>query len=552
MRSAEGRTDRIAVALLGVGMVAAAVYLIWQTRGFGYLDDEWYFWAGYHPLSPHNLLAPGNGNLIAIPILIYKAVFAVAGVSYVPLRVIEALVVLLNAGLFFVLAANGDRLRSWLALPPALLLLVYGSSWDSVATPLGITALVGMAFGLGAMLSVQRDTTRGDVLTAVLICAGLASFTTAVPLLVAVGVVILCDDIRCRPRRLLVVAVPAVLYLIYRWHYRDYPTLDGAKPSVDHALHMPTALLDSWRGLLESLAGYTRLQIEPLPALLLAVAVLALIAWRVWKGPPVNRRALAYGAALLTLWLSLGILGKDPIASRYQFPAAILFFLLVIELLDGLRIPRLALAAAAVAFGLAIVSNIEELDRQRFLTLSNTKLNEAKLAALEAIRGTVSPQWGLQRLAYPEDPFFADIYVITVGEYFEARDRYGSPAMSLADLAQADEWQRETADRLFFNGLRLIELAPEAPLRDCRRARREGSTWTIESGPLPGPGFGVRAGGADVSAQMRRYGDVYSTYPITFPARSSRWRQIPSDRSDVPWQAALSAAAPFALCFRRG
>ena len=36
----------------------------------------------------------------------------------------------------------------------------------------------------------------------------------------------------------------AVAYAAYRWHYRDYPTIDGAKVSLSHILNSPESLLN--------------------------------------------------------------------------------------------------------------------------------------------------------------------------------------------------------------------------------------------------------------------------------------------------------------------
>jgi hypothetical protein len=553
MSRPSGAVDRRALLILGVAMAAAAALLLWLGRGTTFIYDEWDFWAGYRPpTSLDALLTPDNGNLVLLPVAIYKVTIGLFGAAYLPYRAIEVCLVLADSLLFFLLAGAGERSRGWLALGPAILLLVFGSSYDVVGTPLGIPCLIGIGTGLAATIAVQRGTLRGDVAVFVLLLAGLASFTTAIPFAVGVGIVILVDGGPRRWTRLLTPGIPLIAYAAYRFQYRDYPTLDEAKVSLSHIGDAPSSLLDSWRGALNSLASPEQLQLSRGVALALLVLATVAIAYRLRMPEPVNRRALAYAAGLFVLWLSLAVLGKDPLAYRYQYPATVLLFLLAIELVAGLRIRRAAVAIAAVGIGLAIAYNTSELIRNTDRVVrASARQDRAKLAALEIIRDRVRLDRGLQRLANPEDPFFADIYLISAGEYLAAAGRDGSPAIGQAELRDADELQREAADRLLFNGLELVSRPRPARLAGCRAARHEGESWSIESSPLGG-GYGVRAGRGSVAAQMRRYADVSTTYPIHFPAGSSRWLPIPSDRSRVPWRVALTAKRPFALCLRSG
>jgi hypothetical protein len=552
-RRSTGAPDRRALLILAVAMIAAAALLLWLGRGTGYIYDEWYFWADYRPLDLGALLQPDNGNLVAIPIAIYKAVIKLWDIAYLPLRVIGIAALLGAVTLFFLLASAGDRKRGWLALGPALLLLFFGTAWDVIAIPLGMVPLLGLCFGLAALLAIQRSTFRADLAALALLCAGIATFTVVVAFAVAVAVVILVDGGPRRWRRLLVPAVPLIAYAAYRWHYRDYPTIDGAELTASHVLDAPLSLLDSWRALFESFAGSAELHLSRGAGLALLVLVAVAVVYRLRMPQPVDRRALALAAALVTFWLSIAVVGKDPLAARYQFPAMMLLLALVVELVAGLRFPRPALIAAALALGVSIAFNTVELVRNtRDIAFVNAELNRAKLAAVEIIRDRLPADFGLAQLANPEAPRFADIYVITAGQYYAAASLDGSPAMSEAELRTASERQRAAADRLLFNGLALPALVRPAPLRVCRPAQRQRGPWTIESGPLRHGGFGVRAGGAAVTAQMRRFADVSTTYPLEFALRSSRWSAIPNDRSQVPWKALLVSPRPFELCLRRG
>lgn len=556
MNPSRGRSERLPLLVLAAAMVVAFVLLMWIGRGTGFIYDEWYFWANYHPVTLGALLDPGNGNLVLIPVALYKIVIAVAGIAYVPFRVIEALSVVAVSVLFFFATRAGEPRRAWLALGPAILLAYFGTSWDAVDTPLGIPSLFGLIFGLAAMITVERDTLRWDLVTLALLLAGLASFTTTVPFVVAVAVVMFLDGSR-RWRRL---AVPGILlagYAVYRMHYRDYPTIDGKRVTADNLLHAPSHLLDSAKFAVSSLVGLYPLRLGGQLPIVLVAALLALlvcaIGLRLLLKPRVNRRAYAYAAGLLVLWLSLAALDKGAGDSRYQYPTIIMLMALLIELAAGFRLPVwLKVGVVAVlAFSLAV--NTRELVRKHDLLATNHELNRAKMAGLEIVEGEVPENLGLQRLASPEDELYADIYVIDSGDYFAAAARDGSPAMSMAELARGTEEQREAADRLMFNALDMAKQVAASPVVDCARARRSAAAWVALSGPIAASrgGFGIRTGSSQVTVRMRRYGDGYSAYPLEFPPGVSAWLDIPRDRSSVPWKTSLRSAAPFELCAAR-
>ncbi len=546
-------SERGPLIVLAVSMALAAALILWLGRGTGFIYDEWYFWAGYHPVTLGNLLEPGNGNLNLIPVLLYKVVIAVMGVAYVPYRIVGALSVVAVSVLFFFATRAGDPRRSWLALGPAILLAFFGTARDAVETPLGIPTLFGLSFGLAAMITVERDTLRWDLVTFALLAAGLASFTTAVPFVVAVAVVMFLNGGRRRWRRLLVPATLLLAYAAYRWNYRDFPTIDGKELTLDHLLHAPDSMLNSAKSALASLVGIFPLRLVGEPPLIivdigLAVLVCAFAA-RLVVPPRLDRRAYAYAAGLLALWLSLAALDKEAAEWRYQYPGMVLLLGMLVELAAGIRLAKFfkVLAIAVLAFSLAV--NVRQLFRERDVLTTNTERNEAKLAGLELIERQVPGSFHLQRLSNPEDVRYLDIYVIKARQYFSAVARDGSPAMSAAELARASQEQRAAADRMMFNGLQLPRRYYVWGVRDCRRAQRRGDSWLAATGPIRRDwGFGVRAGAAEVTARMRRYADVSTTYPLKFPPGASRWEEIPKDRSRVPWRASLTSAAPFELC----
>ena len=158
-----GRLAQPSPSLLVVGaaMAAAALLLGYWGRGEWFGDDD----LGYavrlatDPLGHALLHPPPDKYLIAFPLLVYKALFETFGLdSYRPYRVIGILLVLLCAGLLFVL------LRRWLperfAVPPTLLMLFFGAGSEVVVTPVRIPSQIALAAGLGMMLALERRDRR--------------------------------------------------------------------------------------------------------------------------------------------------------------------------------------------------------------------------------------------------------------------------------------------------------------------------------------------------------------------------------------------------------
>jgi hypothetical protein len=120
------------------------------------------------------LFAPNNGSLVAVPLLVYRAVFVWFGPDITVLRVILVLLELLCAALFFVLVR--PRVGDWIALGATTLLLFLGSGWLLVTT-VGITLYLAVAFGLAALIALERGGRGADVLACVLLVLALASYS---------------------------------------------------------------------------------------------------------------------------------------------------------------------------------------------------------------------------------------------------------------------------------------------------------------------------------------------------------------------------------------
>jgi hypothetical protein len=92
-------------------MVLIAVALdLFQTRGQTFHSDEWGRLIGYTGGGLETLLRGYSGHLVALHAMLYKGLLEVFGAgSYLPFRIVHALLVGANALLFYMLARARGR-----------------------------------------------------------------------------------------------------------------------------------------------------------------------------------------------------------------------------------------------------------------------------------------------------------------------------------------------------------------------------------------------------------------------------------------------------------
>src|SRR5829696_7915331 len=95
--------DRLAVVAFACVAIAAAAWILREGRGLTFFFDEWN-WLLSRREGADGLFEPHEGHLVAIPLLVFKGVFATVGVEpYWPYRLVAVLAHVLCAGLLFAL-----------------------------------------------------------------------------------------------------------------------------------------------------------------------------------------------------------------------------------------------------------------------------------------------------------------------------------------------------------------------------------------------------------------------------------------------------------------
>jgi hypothetical protein len=544
-------TDRLCWGLLGVAMAVAAALILYLNRGTVFYVDELFFFTRSPETDLETVFTPVNGHLIAVQRAYTKLLVEVFGATYVPFRVLHVAVVLVAAGLFFALAKR--RIGALPALAPTLVLLFLGSAWQHVMIPIGTPVILSVALGLAALLALEREDRLGDVAACVSITLSLATFSVALAFLVGIAVSVLTRANRWN--RAWIFLVPLTLYAA--WKLWSLGLESSEQTRVENVLLIPSWLFDSLAlvggaltGLNYDFSGSGR----PLPDIgwgrIIAVLAIGALAWRISRGdlPKSLWESLAIA---LSYWaiaaLAAGTLGRVPVLVKYVYPGGIVALLVATAAAGGLRFTR---ASLTVLFGVAAASllmNIAALrDAGTFFRNVYSSGVQARLGALEVTRGTVAP--GFNPFGEAPDPAL-DAAGTSAEAYFAAVDRYGSPALSPAELEQLPAGLRETVDFVLARALRLrldpVSGAP--PTGSCERLEAEpGQPIGFE---LPRGGVNLRVkGAAPAVLTVGRFADRPSVELGRLTPGETAVLRVPSDSSSKPWLASVQQARSVEVC----
>ena len=541
--------------------VSAALILYWGSK-LTFLLDDWEFLVFRRGFTADSILDPHGEHISIAPVLIYKALLATAGMgSSLPFLAVSLALFLTSALLLFIYLRR--RVDAWLALLGAAIVLFLGPAFDDLIWDFQMGFNGSLACGLGALLLLERDDRRGDVLGCALLVLGVTFSSLSLAFIAAA-----CVDLVLRPervRRLYVVAAPALFYAVWwaGWGHDADTAI-----SLHNAAHTPQFVFDAASAAVASLVGLVRFGQGPdaggldwgRPLLIVAVA---LGGWRLQRIGRVPRGLWVALALAGTFWVLAGRNvkpGRGPTESRYLLPGAIFVLMIAAELLRGARVPRVAIAAAYVA-GAAVIAGNAYVLRDAHVAYGNTSdLIEADLGAVEIARDRIAVPFFLD----PEIAGTAYVPVTTSG-YLSAADAYGSPADGPAEIAAAPEPARVAADRVLARALGVsfgpVETmpppsgpAPQLIGPPGASARTEGSCVVVDPPGvvlrLPPDGASVQASPrAGVSVSLRRF--ATESYPIA-GAPLGRGQvgvvRIPTDRAAEPWELALRSRGPTTVC----
>jgi hypothetical protein len=515
-----------------VVLVAAFALNLWARHGDYFFYDEYGIVIHFYSLS--DLLHPSNGHPLVMWLSLYYLMRDVFGLgSALPYELVGIAAGLFAAGLLFVEVRR--RAGAWAGLVAAILLLFIASGIDILFWSFELAFAGSVSAGIGAVMALDRDDRRGDVVALVLLVVAVFFLLVGLPFVAAAATaVLIAEDGRSwggKLRRLALVVGP-VLVLFVIW-YLAYGHLSPSRITSDNVLAAPGFVLG---GLGSTLAFLVGAGISPRTAaasewaIPLLAAGLALAAWRWFRGPAVSRRIWIWAVALLALWVLTAVgnpLDGVPDTGRYLWPSAALIILIAAELVRGLRLGWPAVGLALLLVVCSVLGSRGAFDEARFKLNPEATNLRANLGALEIARDTVDPKLQLIEEVVGS-PFEGEV---DAGSYFKSADLYGTPAYSPERILALPEIQRANVDRVLRAALP-VTLIPEAAKPAARSSCVElqaGSELTARRS------LWVQGGVGGAALGLRRFGDEFASVGEVGSGQSALV-SIPRDRSSVPWR----------------
>jgi hypothetical protein len=567
----EERRGRLAWAGLACAMAAAALLLLWEGRGLTLFVDEWFF--GYlarQDFTLSSLLEPDNGHLAVVPILITKASLQLFGAgTALPLRLVAVATHLCVALMLFTMLRR--LLGALLALVPVILVLFLGSAADVLVGSHALPIEISVATGLGAWLALRPRTPARDAVAAALLLVGIASNGFALPFM-AGAVAIVWLDPRSSWRRQWIVAVPLVLYALWRLTQGSSDQSDFA---ISNLAGLPAFAFDSLAAELAALTGlFTEpggtqhlFQLGPGQALAGASLVgLGVAAIGGGYRPP--RAAIPSLVALLTLWIATGMVAspaRQPDVARYIYSGVVLLLLVLGEAIAGSSVSKRGGLALACVCAIGLIPNMKAIHDAGSFFREQSNQDRAVLGAADLLPSWASGEALLETESEQPGGGFADM-PFTLDSYRVARRSQGTPAYSFDQLSAADAASREAAD-LFLARALPIQLTPAEGVARAipagTRLFQEGGRLRWRRGcadftplatsaqlvvPLPPGGLWVSTDpGPPVKVGLRRFGDGYAVGAEAIGGRASEIRVSPVAAARE-WQVQLLPQQPVLVC----
>ncbi len=304
-------------------LLIAFPVLLFLTRSQWFFFDEWDFltnrgFAG----QPLNLFTPHSEHWTTIPIVIYRALFALTGVrSYLPFMAVLFMFHLVVAHLLWRLMLR-IGVNPWVATFLSALFVFLGGAWEDLIWAFQICFIGSVAFGLGAMLVADRP---GDLswlrhaTVWLLLVAGLMCSGVGVSMVAAVAVAVL---LRHGLRDAIVtVSVPASVYVVWLITVGRQGFV-GVTFTSDSLLKLPQYI---WAGITSTADGATGFVGAG------GALVLGILVWLIWHRHDIGTRGLAFAGAIgAVVFFTINGLGRASLgvseadAPRYVYIATAL------------------------------------------------------------------------------------------------------------------------------------------------------------------------------------------------------------------------------------
>ncbi len=529
-------------ALLASLMLMSAALLIIYRSSLNFMLDGWGFIIYREEGDVGDFLDPHNEHISLLPVAIYKLFLSAFGMgSAMPLHIFSVIVFLLSVLMLFL------YLKLLVGKPAALIgcavILFFGAAWEDLLWAFQIGFSISMAAGLGALIMLRRQDAFGDRVACLLLVISVISTSLGIPFAIG-SVVCLLLQRNNLFSRLYTIAIPAVVYGV--WYLGWGHTAESAL-SLKNAVNAPEYIAQSFSLTVTEVTGLSKViqSSEVLPSLLVGLLALAAVAWGVSGRDRVPEPLLVAAAIAVAFWglaaLNLAP-GRDFDTSRYQFPNAVFLLMIVAGAFEGAKLRARLIATLGLVAVAAIAVNLELLHRgyiDYFKPLSDKGM--AGLTALSIARDSADPK---VLVGMNQD----DSAIVGARAYFNAEDKYGSPAWSKVELLESSNFARTRVDEILVAALpiRAIPLPAGLTSRSCRTVE-SGTLGSTREIPLPSRRFTFQPQ-SEVYLAVGRYGDGVTTGAALAEPLDRMMVQVPRDSSDVPWRIGFLGNGEVRVC----
>jgi hypothetical protein len=553
----------IAMAVLALGTGALLMH---DTRGTTIWLDEWTWLLNRRGSALSTYLASHDGHFSAVPVVIYKVLFATAGLRHSwPYRGLMIGEHVVTCVLLFAYARR--RVGALLALVATTVILLFGPGWEDLLWSFQITWNTSLLAGVAALLALDRRDLPGDLAACLLLIVSLASSGIGVPIVIGAALEVVLAR-RGAPRQWWVAWAPVALYVLWAL---DYQHTVITRHAFEAAPNFIATGLSATFGGLAGLGGNT--QIDGRGTLLtwgpvLLVAAVAFAGWRLARLRGVTPRILSLATMLLAFWVITAIARDvlpNPYSSRYLYVSALFVVLLAVELGSETTPPWWLQATIGVVAAVAIISNVGALQSAGRTMRDIGLTTRADLTAAEIGRRVMPRDYFLHEI--PGVPFA----LVPATAYFAAERDVGTPAVTPARLLTFPEAARETADKelIAIHGVSLRPapaavrpgVAPvvdravggsTAVQRSCvtftpQPFTASGATSPYISITVPPSGMTIEATGGSAGVGLRRFGFAFQRLGKLAPAGPATLG-IASDGSSQPWHVLLTPTGRVRAC----
>jgi hypothetical protein len=543
--------------LFGGALVAMTIVLVVTQWRVTFFQDTFAFLLDRQPWTPHSFLFAHNEHIVILPVAITKVLLAVFGMSSnVPEQIAMGITVLAAATLLFVWLRR--RVDPWLAAFGAILFLFLGSAWPTILWPFENEFTLPVLFGVAALIFLDREDDRGDAWACVMLVLATISGSLGVCFVFAAFIECLLSRKERGWRRAYVFAVPLFVYLAW---YAGWGHEAEHHITFHNILRSPQYVLEGFASSLDSLAGLSTIQANTAGnndwGRPLVIGAIGLLAFAQWRRPGFSKTFWVVTAAAVSYWMLAAldfVPGREASAARYVYAGALFTLMMAAEVLRKWPFNRTSLWVAAGLVALAIGPNLGQMKEGSSFEKDQSVYTRVDIGALEIARDTVDPEY---RLSSIEATGTASLGLIGAGTWFEAVDKWGTPADTPAQIEGEAEGGREHADLVLAEALPISSVAEAGGLKSnaasgaaCVTLPGAGASATKQVQLKPGQTTTVEvAAGPPAAIALRRFATESFPVPVVGgEGGTTTVVTIPKDRASQPWFMHVEAAQTTRVC----